>query len=279
MAYWKGQRRLPQQSLQTGVQGPTWVHPEVTNHQTVGSLFPQELVPLYLLSGWSPHLERHGPWTSGITLQSKVWAGRKGFSFSKCPCVQSQGRILIAQPESCAHSWTNHCGWIMWSQGNVIGSPFRSTWSEERVRRDQFSQRRGHCHGKGRSRKNSKPQTNSLPFQWHLCPYNPDTSTGCIFPVGQVQLSISPLRDHLSQSWWRDLGVTSPGMFLGIPGLAHVGDQAGSHSRSCTHPDSCPLQGFGFLHNIYFLSPMLCSGQDTGNQMYSQGPFSQELTA
>ena len=47
------------------------------------------------LSGWPLHLERHGHWTSGITLQSKVWAGRKGFSFSKCPCVQSQGRIPI----------------------------------------------------------------------------------------------------------------------------------------------------------------------------------------
>ena len=44
------------------------------------------------------------------------------------------------------------------------------------------------------------------------------------------------------------------------------------------HPDSCPLQGFGFLHNIYFLSPMLCSGQDTRNQeMYNQGPFSHSL--
>ena len=273
MAYWKGQRRLPQQSLQTGVQGPTWVHPEVTNQQTARSLFPftfclgghltwKDMAPGPQGSPSSPKSGLEGK--ASLSLSVDVYSLREGF--------------WLAQLESCAHFWANHCGWIMWSQGNVIGSPFRSTWSEERVRRDQFSQRRGHCHSKGRSRTDSEPQTNPLPFQWHLHPYNPDTSVGCIFPVGQIQLSISPLGDHLSQSWWRDPGVTSPGKFLGIPGLAHVGDQAGSHSRSCTHPDSCPLQGFGFLHNIYFLSPMLCSGQDTRNQeMYNQGPFSHSL--
>ena len=37
---------------------------------------------------------------------------------------------------------------------------------------------------RGEAGQKQKSQTNPLPFPWHLCPYNPNTSLGCIFPVG-----------------------------------------------------------------------------------------------
>lgn len=47
-------------------------------------------------------------------------------------------------------------------------------------------------------------------------------------------------------------------MFLGIPGLAHVGDQAGSLSRSCTHPDSCTPSKHLFSPQHIFPEPHVC---------------------